>query len=240
MNKLILAFAFAVAVTCVGFFFWAPAPAPAFPPAGLAPLALAPTIAPVSNPDRSAPAVASQPARQTPAVQIRESKPVASAARVDVAPAVGEAPARSIPAAADSGNGREESPIQSPHVSQAPRAQPNVPAAFQPPAAVPPLPAIIELEVPSGGKLPLALVESGEALSDGQLAAVDATATDFVRSVAGAKPGPAGKLRSPNEIWSQARQHADARYRLLFGNQAADLAAARAAAEAAAATSNAR
>ena len=247
MNKLILAFAFAVAAVCVGFFFLAPAPvpesimaAPKIPAAwNESQPAVAPKFVPAAAttpaPKADAPTapIVSESTRPTVAVRNFESKRTGPPVRAAAAPPAAQGNARAIPATTtDLSDDREANTAQSPQVSQTPRSQPNVPPAVQSTVPAAPLPAVVELEVPAGGKLPLALVESGETLSDGQLAAVDATATDFVRSVVSAAPGSGGISKNPNELWSRARRQADERYRLLFGNQAADQAAARAAAEA--------
>lgn len=203
-----------------------PAVAPKFGPAA--------ATTPAPRADAANAPIVSESTRPVVAVRNFESKPTVPPLRAAASPPAAQGIARAIPASADFSDDREADTAQSPRVSQTPRSQANIPPAVQSTVAAAPLPAVVELEVPAGGKLPLALVESGETLSDGQLAAVDATATDFVRSVVSGSASTGGAAKNPNELWSRARRQADERYRLLFGNQAADQAAARAAAEAAA------
>lgn len=88
-----------------------------------------------------------------------------------------------------------------------------------------------EVAVPFGAQLPAAIVDEGSQLQPAQTAAVDAIADGFVDAVTqgGAATGTetgsqAGALQerglSPSAIWDRAREEADSRYRVLFGDSA--------------------
>ena len=232
MHKSILILAGAVAGICIGFFLWAPAPAPESilaPSQEPAALNETPPVAPalrLSVPEEHRPqaVAASEPAGPTLAASDLAPKPVRPPVRADLAPPAADAPAQSPSLGAPRADDREVAPVQRPRIPPAASGQPAVTAT--------PLPAVVDLEIPAGARLPLALVESGEALSREQITAVDATATDFVQAVIPGAPGREAAPKNPKESWSRAQRQADERYRLLFGNQAADQAAVRGAREA--------
>jgi hypothetical protein len=89
----------------------------------------------------------------------------------------------------------------------------------------------IDMDVPAGAALPVVLLDSVQLLSAEQAGAMDATADQFVKEVA---QNPAAQTSDPQlaaVIWDGGRQRANERYRLLFGDDAANRELMRAALE---------
>jgi hypothetical protein len=90
----------------------------------------------------------------------------------------------------------------------------------------------ITLELKSGVRLPLAAVKTDDALYPSQIDARQQIAKDFEREIADALSQPGSDKADLDEIWNKARQRADNRFRLLFGDDAYNRASVAAAKEA--------
>jgi hypothetical protein len=111
-------------------------------------------------------------------------------------------------------------------------APPPVSSTVATTAALRPIPAVIDVTLPAGARLPAALLESDQPLSSSQAAALDAVAGDFLREVTSPSASQSSRDHAPGQAWFDATMQANQRYRLLFGDQAANLEEVRAAREA--------
>lgn len=115
-----------------------------------------------------------------------------------------------------------EPPPATPSTSAAPMIAAAPPEITQPPVVRPPAVGPVVIELDPGVPVPTALLESESALPAPVAAAKAAIARDFQREVIETAGHPGTPRQAVNDTWSAATVRANARFRAIFGEEAAN------------------